>query len=201
MPFEIIDTEIPEVKIVKPKVFEDARGFFLEFYKKSDFEKAGLNVEFVQDNHSKSVKGVLRGLHFQEKPYEQGKLVRCIKGKIFDVAVDIRPDSPYFKKWVGIELSEENKLMLWIPPGFAHGFLTLSNEAEIIYKVSHNEYSPAYDRGIIWNDQDINIKWPLETIDNLILSEKDKKLPTLKEYMKEIKDENFNHRWSGFYWK
>jgi dTDP-4-dehydrorhamnose 3,5-epimerase len=187
MPFEIIDTEIPEVKIVKPKVFEDARGFFLEFYKKSDFEKAGLNVEFVQDNHSKSVKGVLRGLHFQEKPYEQGKLVRCIKGKIFDVAVDIRPDSPYFKKWVGVELSEENKLMLWIPPGFAHGFLTLSEEAEIIYKVSHSEYSPAYDRGIIWNDQDVNIKWPLETIDNLILSEKDKKLPTLKEYIKEIK--------------
>lgn len=187
MPFEIIDTEIPEVKIVKSKVFEDARGFFLEFYKKSDFEKAGLNVEFVQDNHSKSVKGVLRGLHFQEKPYEQGKLVRCIKGKIFDVAVDIRPDSPYFKKWVAVELSEENKLMLWIPPGFAHGFLTLSEEAEIIYKVSHNEYSPAYDRGIIWNDQDINIKWPLETIDNLILSEKDKKLPTLKEYIKEIK--------------
>ncbi|EEP60013.1 dTDP-4-dehydrorhamnose 3,5-epimerase, partial [Sulfurihydrogenibium yellowstonense] len=108
MPFEIIDTEIPEVKIIKPKVFKDARGFFLEFYKKSDFEKAGLNVEFVQDNHSKSVKGVLRGLHFQEKPYEQGKLVRCIKGKIFDVAVDIRPDSPYFKKWVAVELSEEN---------------------------------------------------------------------------------------------
>ena len=187
MPFEIIDTEISEVKIVKPKVFEDVRGFFLEFYKKSDFEKAGLNVEFVQDNHSKSVKGVLRGLHFQEKPYEQGKLVRCIKGKIFDVAVDLRPDSPYFKKWVGVELSEENKLMLWIPPGFAHGFLTLSEEAEIIYKVSHSEYSTAYDRGIIWNDQDIDIKWPLETIDNLILSEKDKKLPTLKEYIKEIK--------------
>jgi dTDP-4-dehydrorhamnose 3,5-epimerase len=187
MPFEIIDTEIPEVKIVKSKVFEDVRGFFLEFYKKSDFEKAGLNVEFVQDNHSKSVKGVLRGLHFQEKPYEQGKLVRCIKGKIFDVAVDIRPDSPYFKKWVAVELSEENKFMLWIPPGFAHGFLTLLEEAEIIYKVSHSEYSPAYDRGIIWNDKDINIKWPLENIDNLILSEKDKKLPTLKEYMKELK--------------
>jgi dTDP-4-dehydrorhamnose 3,5-epimerase len=187
MPFEIIDTEIPEVKIIKPKVFEDVRGFFLEFYKKSDFEKAGLNVEFVQDNHSKSVKGVLRGLHFQEKPCEQGKLIRCIKGKIFDVAVDIRPDSPYFKKWVGVELSEENKLMLWIPPGFAHGFLTLSEEAEIIYKVSNSEYSPVYDRGIIWNDQDVNIKWPLETIDNLILSEKDKKLPTLKEYIKEIK--------------
>jgi len=183
MPFELIDTKISEVKIVKPKVFKDERGFFLEFYKKSDFEKLGLNFDFVQDNHSKSVKGVLRGLHFQEKPCEQGKLVRCIKGNIFDVAVDIRPESPYFKKWVGVELSEENSLMLWIPPGFAHGFLALSDEVEIVYKVSHCEYSPKHDKGIVWNDKDLNIQWPLENIGTPILSEKDKHLPTLKEYM------------------
>jgi len=179
MPFEFIKTEIPEVIIIKPKIFSDNRGFFMETYKKSDFEKAGIDTDFIQDNHSKSIKGVLRGLHYQKEPFAQGKLVRCIKGKIFDVAVDIRKNSPTFGKWVGFELSEENRLMLWIPKGFAHGFLTLSEEAEIIYKVSGGEYSPQHDAGIIWNDPDINIKWP--QIDNIILSEKDKNLPLLKD--------------------
>ncbi len=178
MPFEFIKTEIPEVIIVKPKVFGDERGFFMETYKKSDFEKAGIDTDFVQDNHSKSVKGVLRGLHYQLEPKAQGKLVRCIKGKVFDVAVDIRKGSPTFGKWVGVELSSENKLMLWIPKGFAHGFLTLSEEAEIVYKVSGSEYSPEYDRSIRWNDQDIGIEWPLKG--EPILSEKDKTAPFLK---------------------
>ncbi len=181
MPFEFIKTEIPDVILIKPKVFQDERGFFLETYKKSDFEKAGIKAEFVQDNHSKSVKGVLRGLHFQKKPFAQGKLVRCIRGKIFDVAVDIRKGSPTFGKWVGYELSEENRYILWIPEGFAHGFLTLSDEAEVIYKVSGGEYSPEHDAGIIWNDPDIDIKWPLDQVDEIILSEKDKKLPFLRE--------------------
>ena len=181
MPFEFIKTEIPDVILIKPKVFQDERGFFLETYKKSDFEKAGIKAQFVQYNHSKSVKGVLRGLHFQKKPFAQGKLVRCIRGKIFDVAVDIRKGSPTFGKWVGYELSEENRYILWIPEGFAHGFLTLSDEAEVIYKVSGGEYSPEHDAGIIWNDPDIDIKWPLDHVDEIILSEKDKKLPFLKE--------------------
>ncbi|ADY74003.1 dTDP-4-dehydrorhamnose 3,5-epimerase [Desulfurobacterium thermolithotrophum DSM 11699] len=179
MPFEFIRTEIPEVVIVKPKVFGDERGFFMETYKKSDFEKAGIDTDFVQDNHSKSVKGVLRGLHYQLEPKAQGKLVRCIKGKVFDVAVDIRKGSPTFGKWVGVELSSENKLMLWIPKGFAHGFLTLSEEAEIIYKVSGSEYSPEHDRSIRWNDPDIGIEWPLDG--EPILSEKDKLAPFLKD--------------------
>ena len=179
MPFEFIETEIPEVILVKPKVFTDTRGFFMETYKKSDFKKVGIDTDFVQDNHSKSVKGVLRGLHYQLEPRAQGKLVRCIRGKIFDVAVDIRKGSPTFGKWVGVELSEENKLMLWIPKGFAHGFLTLSDEAEIVYKVSGSEYSPEHDRCIRWNDPDINIKWPLNG--EPILSEKDRLAPTLRE--------------------
>ena len=181
MPFEFIKTEIPDVVLIKPRVFSDERGFFMETYKKSDFEKAGIETNFVQDNHSKSVKGVLRGLHFQKEPKAQGKLVRCLKGKIFDVAVDMRKNSPTFGKWVGYELSEENKYMLWIPEGFAHGFLTLEDNTEIFYKVSNSEYSPEHDAGIIWNDEDINIKWPIENIENLILSEKDKKLPKLRE--------------------
>ena len=179
MPFEFIKTSIPEVILIKPRVFGDERGFFMETYKKSDFEKAGIDTDFVQDNHSKSVKGVLRGLHYQLEPKAQGKLVRCIRGKIFDVAVDIRRGSPTFGKWIGVELSEENKLMLWIPKGFAHGFLTLSEEAEIVYKVSGGEYSPEHDRNIRWNDPDIGIEWPLGG--EPILSEKDKIAPLLKD--------------------
>ena len=179
MPFEFVKTSIRDVILVKPKVFGDERGFFMETYKKSDFVKAGIDTDFVQDNHSKSVKGVLRGLHYQLEPKAQGKLVRCIRGKIFDVAVDIRRGSPTFGKWIGVELSEENKLMLWIPKGFAHGFLTLSEEAEIVYKVSGAEYSPEHDRNIRWNDPDIGIEWPLEG--EPILSEKDKIAPLLKD--------------------
>jgi len=185
MPFEFIKTQIPDVILIKPKVFVDERGFFMETFKKSEFTKAGIDVLFVQDNHSKSVKGVLRGLHYQKEPYSQGKLLRCIKGKIFDVAVDIRKDSPTFGKWVGYELSEENKYMLWIPEGFAHGFLTLSDTAEIMYKVSGSEYAPQYDAGILWNDPNIGIQWPLAEhgIQEPLLSEKDKKLPPLFEVM------------------
>ncbi|MCX7760072.1 MAG: dTDP-4-dehydrorhamnose 3,5-epimerase [Hydrogenothermaceae bacterium] len=185
MPFDIEKLEIPDVLLIKPKVFRDERGFFLEAYKKSDFEKFGINLDFIQDNHSGSVKGVLRGLHYQKNPKAQGKLVRCIKGKIFDVAVDIRKNSKTFGKWVAVELSEENNYMLWIPPGFAHGFLTLSDFAEIIYKVSSSEYSPQHDAGIIYNDPDINIKWPFEGISEIILSEKDRKLPKLRDLKEE----------------
>jgi dTDP-4-dehydrorhamnose 3,5-epimerase len=163
--------------LIEPFVFGDERGFFMETYKKSEFEKAGIKYDFPQDNHSRSAKGVLRGLHYQLKPYEQGKLVRCVKGRIWDVAVDIRKGSPTFGKWVAVELSEENKRMLWIPPGFAHGFVALEDGTEIIYKVT-KEYSPEHDRGIIWNDLTIGIEWP---IDNPILSKKDASLPTLEE--------------------
>ena len=182
MPFEFLKTEIPEVIIVKPRGFGDRRGFFMESYKKSEFERAGIPTNFVQDNHSKSIKNVLRGLHFQKEPYGQGKLVRCIKGKIFDVAVDIRENSSTFKKWVGVELSEENKLMLWIPRGFAHGFLTLTEDAEIIYKVSENEYAPNYEASIRWNDPEIGISWPLFGKEP-ILSEKDMEAPFLTEWL------------------
>ncbi len=178
MPFEFKRLEIPEVILIKPKVFEDERGFFMETFKKEDFEKIGITNEFIQDNHSKSKYGVLRGLHFQRSPYEQAKLVRCIRGIIFDVVVDIRRNSPTFGKYVGVILSEFNKLILYVPRGFAHGFLTLSEVAEVIYKVD-NKYAPEYEGGIIWNDPTININWPY--VENIILSEKDKKWPTLNE--------------------
>ncbi len=177
MPFIFKRLEIPDVILIEPKIFEDSRGFFMETYKYSEFKENGIEYEFVQDNHSKSKKGVLRGLHYQLRPMEQGKLVRCIRGRIWDVAVDIRKGSPWYKKWVAVELSEENKLMLWVPPGFAHGFIALEDNTEVIYKVT-KEYAPELDRGIIWNDPDIDIKWPIE---NPILSEKDSKLPRLKD--------------------
>jgi dTDP-4-dehydrorhamnose 3,5-epimerase len=174
--------QIPDLVLIEPAVFEDKRGFFMETYSYKDFEKFGINEKFVQDNHSRSIKGVLRGLHFQIEPFAQSKLVRCIKGEIFDVAVDIRPDSKTFKKWFGVILSEENKRILYIPKGFAHGFVVLSEVAEVEYKVD-NFYSPEHERGIIWNDPEIGIEWP---IDNPILSEKDAKLPTLKEFLKDL---------------
>ncbi len=181
MPFEFKNTCIDDVKLVIPKVFEDKRGFFLEGYKKSDFMKAGICDEFNQDNHSKSSYGVLRGLHYQSKPKMQAKLVRCIRGKIYDVAVDIRKNSKTFGKWTGAILSEENKHMLYIPEGFAHGFVTLSETAELLYKAS-GEYSPQNDRGILWCDKDININWH-EYIKDFepILSDKDKNQPKLSE--------------------
>jgi len=179
MPLEFIRLSIPDVILIKPKVFEDERGFFMETYKKSDFEKAKIRCEFVQDNHSKSKYGVLRGLHFQKEPYAQAKIVRCVRGVIYDVAVDLRQNSQTFRKYIAVILSEFNKYMLYIPRGFAHGFLVLSDEAEVIYKVD-NEYSPEYECGLIWNDPDVGIDWP---IDNPILSEKDRKWPTLRELL------------------
>ncbi|EAQ3922454.1 dTDP-4-dehydrorhamnose 3,5-epimerase, partial [Salmonella enterica] len=167
----VIKTEIPDVLIFEPKVFSDERGFFMESFNQKVFEEAvGRKIEFVQDNHSKSTKGVLRGLHYQVEPYAQGKLVRCIAGEVFDVAVDIRKDSETFGKWVGVNISSENKRQLWIPEGFAHGFLVLSDSADFLYKTS-NYYSPIHERGIVWNDPTININWPIN-IDK-ILSEKD----------------------------
>ena len=181
MPFEFEPQKIKDVILVKPKVFGDNRGFFMESYKKSDFIANGINVEFNQDNHSKSTYGVLRGLHCQAKPYGQAKLVRCSKGRIFDVAVDIRPESKTFGQYVKVELSEENKNMLFIPDGFLHGFVVLSDEAELLYKAS-GEYAPKSELGVIWNDKDINIDWGIDF--EPILSDKDKILPTLKEMIK-----------------
>jgi dTDP-4-dehydrorhamnose 3,5-epimerase len=156
----VIDTEISDVKIIEPTVFGDERGFFFESFNQKKFEAAiGRKIEFVQDNHSKSVKGVLRGLHYQLPPMAQGKLVRVVQGEVFDVAVDIRKTSPTFGKWVGVILSAENKRQLWIPEGLAHGFLTLSETAEFLYKTT-NFYSPQYERSIIWNDSEINVVWP-----------------------------------------
>lgn len=178
MPFEFKPLAIKDVILVTPKVFGDERGFFMESYKKSDFFDNGIAVEFNQDNHSKSTKGVLRGLHYQLAPKMQAKLVRCSRGKILDVAVDIRKNSPTFGQWVGAELSEENKNMLFIPEGFAHGFVVISDTAELLYKAS-GEYSPAHDRGIRWNDPQIGIEWGIDF--EPLLSEKDKKQPLLSE--------------------
>ncbi len=182
MPFEFEKLNLEGVVLVKPKVFGDNRGFFLESYKKSDFFKNGICVEFNQDNHSKSGAHVLRGLHYQTKKFAQAKLVRCSKGRIYDVAVDIRPDSKTFGKYLKVELSEDNKYMLFIPAGFAHGFVVLSDEAELLYKAS-GEYNPTADRGILWSDKDINIDWEIDF--DPILSDKDKIQPKLKDINKE----------------
>ena len=172
--FNFIETKIKDLYIIEPKVFTDERGYFMETYNRSDFEKAGLDMVFVQDNESKSKKGVLRGLHFQTK-YPQGKLVRVTKGEVFDVAVDLRKDSPTYGQWEGVFLSEQNKKQFYVPEGFAHGFLVLSQEATFNYKCT-NFYMPQYESGIIWNDPDIGIKWPLDNIEEPIISKKDKKL-------------------------
>lgn len=177
MPFKFEELEVPGVILVTPKVFGDGRGFFMETYKKEEFEKAGIRGEFVQDNHSKSTKGVLRGLHFQKEPYSQAKLVRCLKGELLDVAVDLRDGSPTYGKHVSVVLSEKNRQIIYVPRGFAHGFLVLSKEAEFVYKAD-NRYSPESEGGVMWNDPDLNIKWPIK---NPVLSEKDKKWPGFKE--------------------
>lgn len=182
MPFEFEQQIIKDVILVKPKVFDDGRGFFIESYKKSDFVANGILDKFNQDNHSKSVKGVLRGLHYQASPFEQAKIVRCVKGKVYDVAVDIRPNSETFGKYIKVELSEENKYMLYIPTGFAHGFVALTDEVELMYKAS-NEYNPKADRGILWSDPDISIDWGIDF--EPLLSEKDKLQPLLKDINKE----------------
>lgn len=159
--------EIPDVILFEPKVFGDERGFFYESFNQQTFNQlTGLNVQFVQDNHSKSQKGVLRGLHYQLPPKAQGKLVRVVQGEVFDVAVDIRKDSPTFGQWVSAILSAENKQQLWIPEGFAHGFLTLSETAEFLYKTT-DYYAPEMERCIIWNDERIGIDWPLEEYPSL----------------------------------
>ncbi len=159
----IIKTEIPDVLIIEPKIFGDARGFFFESYNERQFRvSTGLDVHFVQDNHSRSSRGVLRGLHYQLPPASQGKLVRCICGEVFDVAVDLRQSSPTFGRWTGMRLSAENKRQLWVPPGFAHGFLVLSESADFLYKTTEY-YAPEYERCILWNDFDLAINWPFES--------------------------------------
>ncbi len=177
--FNFIKTKIKDLYIIEPKVFGDERGYFMESYNKKDFEEAGLHMEFVQNNESKSKKGVLRGLHFQTK-HTQGKLVRVTQGEVYDVAVDLRKDSPTFGMWEGVVLSAENKKQFYVPEGFAHGFLVLSDEAIFNYKCT-DYYAPEYDSGLIWNDEDINIDWPLDKVEEVMLSEKDKKQKTLKE--------------------
>ncbi len=184
MPFKFSRLEIPDVILIETLSFKDNRGIFSEIYKYSDFAKAGIKEYFLQDNYSKSTKKVLRGLHYQKYPKAQGKLVHCLKGRIFDIVVDIRKGSPTYKRWRGLELSGDNNLMLYIPPSFAHGFVVLSNSAEVIYKCTE-EYNPEYDRGIIWNDPDIRINWPVK---NPILSEKDRRHPMLKDA-----DNNFEY--------
>lgn len=170
--FKFTETEIEGVYIISPIVFGDNRGYFMETYNYNEFKEAGLDMVFVQDNQSKSKKGVLRGLHFQ-KTHPQGKLVRVIEGEVFDVAVDLRKDSKTYGKWVGVILSKDNKKQFYIPEGFAHGFLVLSDEAEFTYKCT-DFYHPEDEGGIAWNDPDIGVKWPMEGIDKVILSDKDK---------------------------
>ena len=165
--------------MIEPTVFYDERGYFVETYNQKDFEEAGLTMVFVQDNQSMSVKGVLRGLHYQ-KQYPQGKLVRVVKGTVFDVAVDLRAGSATYGKWYGVELSAENKRQFYIPEGFAHGFLVLSEEAEFAYKCT-DFYHPGDEGGLIWNDPAIGVKWPIEDGQQLIISEKDQKWGRLKE--------------------
>lgn len=175
---KVIETELPEVLIIEPRVFEDERGWFMESYSYRFFKELGIGVVFVQDNHSCSKKkGTLRGIHFQKDTMAQSKLVRCTKGKILDVAVDLRKGSPTYKKWMMVELSEENKKMLFIPRGFGHAFLTLEDDTEVQYKVDQY-YSKEHDRSIRWDDPDIGIDWPIK---DPILSAKDRTSPFLKD--------------------
>jgi len=179
MPFTFTKAPIEGLVIIEPRAFPDERGFFMESYKQSDFEKAGILGPFVQDNHSRSKRGVLRGLHFQRPPYAQGKLVRVSRGSAWDVAVDLREGSATFGKYFALELSESNRLMFWIPAGFAHGFLALEDDTELQYKCTA-EYNAASDGGLRWNDPDIAIAWPDIGIPPLV-SAKDAALPLLRE--------------------
>ena len=170
---KVIDTLIPDIKIIEPDVFGDERGFFFESFNADKFDAViGRKVKFVQDNHSKSIKGVLRGLHYQIAPHPQGKLVRCVSGEVFDVAVDIRKSSKTFGSWVGVYLSAQNRRQLWIPEGFAHGFLTVSDEAEFLYKTT-DYWSKESECSIAWDDEELAIEWPELKVEN-ILSEKDR---------------------------
>nr|WP_090308640.1 dTDP-4-dehydrorhamnose 3,5-epimerase [Eubacterium aggregans] len=182
MGIEVVKTKIDGLVIVKPQVFGDDRGYFMETYNQKVFEDAGLDMVFIQDNESKSKKGVLRGLHFQRK-FSQGKLVRCTQGAVWDVGVDLRKGSKTYGQWEGVTLSADNKTMFYIPEGFAHGFVVLTDEATFNYKCT-NLYAPEYDGGIRWNDPDVGVEWPIEGLGELLLSDKDQKQP----FLKEIKD-------------
>lgn len=173
---KFIESPLPGVILIEPKVFADDRGFFMETYHLARFREAGIPAEFVQDNHSQSKRGVLRGLHYQE-PHPQGKLVRCTRGALFDVAVDIRRGSPAFGKWYAVEISAENRRMLWVPPGFAHGFCAISEVADLVYKCTAL-YDAKSDRSILWNDPDIGIEWPVA---DPLLSPKDAVAPRLRD--------------------
>lgn len=177
--FKINETSIKGVYIIEPTVFGDDRGYFMETYNQNEFKESGLDLNFVQDNQSKSTKGVLRGLHFQYN-HPQGKLVRVINGEVFDVAVDLRKNSPTYGKWEGVILSESNKKQFYIPEGFAHGFLVLSDEAEFTYKCT-DFYDPDDEGGILWNDPEIGINWPLKNIEDVKLSEKDENWKSMDE--------------------
>lgn len=177
MPFQFHPLAIPEVILVEPQRFGDSRGFFMETYQFEMFAANGIAPRFVQDNHSRSARGVLRGLHYQNNPFAQGKLLKVVVGEIFDVAVDIRRGSPTFGQWVGEILSAENGRLLYVPPGFAHGFCVLSETADLIYKTS-DYYHPASEKGILWNDAQIGVEWPIA---NPLLSARDQSLPVLPE--------------------
>jgi len=176
MPFTFRRLEIPDLIVIEPKVFSDARGYFMETYQASTFAQQGIPTHFVQDNLSHSTRSTLRGLHYQLSPKAQGKLVTCLRGDVFDVAVDIRRNSPTYGKWAGVRLTEQNRLMLYVPAGFAHGFCVMSDEADFVYKVT-DEYSPSHERGFAWDDPAVGIDWPVRTP---VLSAKDQQLPTLK---------------------
>ena len=176
----VISTFISEVLIIEPRVFGDSRGFFFESFNQKNFSQAtGLDVNFVQDNHSRSVRGVLRGLHYQVRQ-PQGKLVRVVRGEVFDVAVDIRKSSPTFGRWVGVELTEGNNRQLWVPPGFAHGFYVLSSSADFLYKTTEY-YFPNLDRSVLWNDLALAVSWPIQANVAPIISAKDKNAPKLTD--------------------
>jgi dTDP-4-dehydrorhamnose 3,5-epimerase len=181
MPFEFEPLGIHGIILIKPKVFEDDRGFFMETYRKADFENAGISGEFIQSNHSRSHYGVLRGLHFQREPFAQAKLVRCVRGEIFDVAVDLRKASPTFGAFVIVRLSEANNYQLYIPRYCAHGFLVVSEVADLLYQVD-NVYAPEYESGLRWDDPDVNVPWPNKAP---ILSPKDRQLPLLRDLIEE----------------
>lgn len=177
---KVTPTELPEVLILEPGVFGDARGFFMESFNQREFDQAvGRHVAFVQDNHSRSAKGVLRGLHYQLPPHAQGKLVRVASGRVFDVAVDVRRSSPRFGRWAGVELSVENRRQMWVPSGFAHGFLVLSESADFLYKTTEY-YAPGSEAAVRWDDPDIAVRWPLEAA-RPSLSSKDMAAPSLRE--------------------
>jgi len=177
---EIVETDIKDLVIIKPKVFEDDRGYFFESYNKIQFLEKGIDVNFVQDNESRSMKNVLRGLHFQKPPFTQGKLVRVMRGSVLDVAVDLRRNSPTYGKWASIVLSDKNKWMYWVPAGFAHGFMTLENNTVFFYKCT-NIYNKQSEGSLLWNDPDLNIDWGKNI--SPILSDKDKISPRFKDFV------------------